>query len=320
MIAFVLSGGGPRGALQAGALQVLLEQGVRPDMLIGTSAGALNAAYLAADPTLPGAGRLTDIWRGMRKDEIYHGGMLQGLWHVLTHRDSIYCNDRMRAFLETHTPASARRFRNVAVRLYIVATDLFSGQPYIFGDDPDEPVLDALMASTAMPPALPPWKYRGRLYVDGAVAADLPLNVALERGATEIYALDTPGDASQRGQRPNIWDVASWSVASLIHQQRAHAVAICRSYPGVRLHHLLLATRERVAFDDFAKASTLIDEGRNAAAAYLESRRVAAAEQPRPQAGGWQHNLRLARERSVDLLLRRVRRVARRQPEHGTST
>ena len=149
MIAFVLSGGGPRGALQAGALQVLLEKGIRPDILVGTSAGAVNAAYLAADPTPAAAYRLGDVWRRLTKEQLFGGGVLQAAWHLLTHRDSLYCNDRLRSYFETHSPTRERFFRGLAVRLYIVATDLLTRRPYVFGEDRDEPLLDALMASSA---------------------------------------------------------------------------------------------------------------------------------------------------------------------------
>jgi NTE family protein len=297
VIAFVLSGGGPRGALQAGALQILLEKGIRPDLLVGTSAGAINAAYLAADPTLAAAHRLGDIWRRLTKDQIYAGGILRAVWHLLSHRDSIYCNDRLRALLESYSSGNTRLFRGLAVRLYIVATDLLTRQPYVFGENPEEPLLDALMASSALPPALPPWRYGGHLFVDGAVSANLPVGVAIEKGATEIYALEAREDAPVMRLRPNVIEVAVWSIETLMHQQRDREMALCEAHPGVTLHHLVLSSRQRLSFDDFGKAATLISEGRETAMAYLDTWRAAAVGRRYTLTQNWRHGLRQVKRR-----------------------
>ena len=77
MLAFVLSGGGNRGALEVGALRVLVERGIRPEMLVGTSAGAVNAAMVASDPTLEGMQRLVNAWREVTKYDVYPGNHLK---------------------------------------------------------------------------------------------------------------------------------------------------------------------------------------------------------------------------------------------------
>ncbi len=307
MIAFVLSGGGPRGALQAGALQVLFEKGIRPDMLVGTSAGAINAAYLACDPTPDGVYRLADVWRHITKDHVYGGGLLTCLRHLATHRDSFYCNDRLKAFLESHAPTKARLFKELAVRLYIVATDLLSGYPYIFGDDPEDPLLDAMMASSAMPPALPPWSYRGRVLVDGSVAANLPVGVAIEKGATEIYALDTQGEMTARRVRPNLWQVASWSIDTLVHQQVARDMAIGAAHPAVIIHHLVLLAKRQVAFDDFSQGAALIQEGREAALAQSANWQTSDAASSTPTIPAGQRGMRDLRRRLATSMVRAVR-------------
>ena len=149
MIAFVLSGGGPRGALQAGALQVLLENGIYPDILVGTSAGALNAAYLAWQPTPSAAGHLIDIWTRLTRQQIFFGGLLSACWHVLKHGDSLYCNDRLKAFVESTLPSDVHSFHDLARRLYVVATNLATGLPYIFGNDLHEPRVRGLTQGSA---------------------------------------------------------------------------------------------------------------------------------------------------------------------------
>ena len=269
MIAFVLSGGGNRGALQVGALQVLLEAGIRPEMLVGTSAGALNAAFLAVDPTPAGAHRLGEIWEQVTKEDVYPGGPSRVAWHLATHRDSLYSSENFASFLRTHTPEGVCFFRHLALPLYITAADLHSGRLYLFGEDPDESILEAILASSAIPPLFPPWPYRGSLLVDGGLAANLPVRVAVEKGATEIYALEACREAPPDRGNWNVWQVAACSINALVRQQWERDLALCAVHPEVTLCHLPLRSRHRLAFDDFGQAKALIAEGREAAKAYL---------------------------------------------------
>jgi NTE family protein len=288
MIAFVLSGGGNRGALQVGALQVLLEAGIRPELLVGTSAGAINAAFLATDPTPVGARRLADLWQRVTRHEVYPGGPLRAAWHLLTRRDSLYPNGNFKAFLEAHIPPRMRFFHQLVVPVYITATDLRSGRLYLFGEDPEEPILDAIMASAAIPPIFPPWSYRGCVLVDGGVAANLPVGVAVEKGATEIYALDVWREKPPDQGRWNVWQIAVWSIGALMRQQWDRDLALCAVHPEVTLHHLPLYTERRLAFDDFSQAAELIAAGRSAAEAYLTTWNLPAVISPDQHARGWQ--------------------------------
>jgi NTE family protein len=269
MIAFVLGGGGNRGALQAGALQALLEAGIRPELLVGASAGAINAAFLAADPTPAEARQLAELWQQVTKDDIYPGGPLRVAWHLLTHRDSLYPSHNFRAFLETHAPPDGRYFHQLAVPLYITTTDLRTGRLYLFGENPEESVLDAVMASISAPPLHPPWLHHGRLLVDGGVAANLPVGVAVEKGATEVYALEVWGGQPPRKAHWNLWETAIWSIGALMRQQWERDLALVAAHPEVTLHHLPLYTERPLRFDDFSQAAELIAEGREAAEAYL---------------------------------------------------
>ncbi|MFQ6058913.1 MAG: patatin-like phospholipase family protein [Anaerolineae bacterium] len=205
MRAFVLSGGGNRGALQVGALQVLLENGIRPEMLVGASAGAINAAFLAADPTPSGAHKLGEMWQQVTKEDVYPGGPLRVTWHLLTRRDSLYPSENFRAFLEANAPSGVHFFRQLAVHLYIVATDLATGRLYLFGEDPEESLLEAIMASIAIPPLFPPWPHRGRLLVDGGDETVLYLlitrNIAFSAVVTDSNVCLLPAGLRRAGQQ-----------------------------------------------------------------------------------------------------------------------
>ncbi len=269
MIAFVLSGGGNLGALQVGASQVLIEEGIYPDMLIGTSVGAVNAAFLACNPTLEGTHHLAGIWERIKKDNIYPGGPLRMAWHLTTQQDSLCSRKNFIAFLQRHTPKGVRAFRDMPIPLFIVATDLLTGHRYLFGEDPHEHVVDAILASTAIPPVFSPWLYRGRLLVDGGVSDNLPIAVAVEKGATEIYALDILRDGPMDDGHWNVLEVATLSLMDLIGQQRNRDLSFYSSYPGVTLHYFPLYPSKKLAFDDFNHADELITSGRDAARAYL---------------------------------------------------
>ncbi|HBY96747.1 MAG TPA: hypothetical protein DEP84_22840, partial [Chloroflexi bacterium] len=272
-----------------GALQVLLEAGIRPQLLVGSSAGALNAAFLATDPTPVGADRLGDLWRQVTKEDIYPGGLFRAVWHLLRCRDSLYSSKPFRAFLEVHIPREMRLFRQLPVALYVTAADLSTGRLYLFGEDPQESMLDALMASTAAPPLHAPVAYRGRLLVDGAVAANLPVGVALEKGATEVYALDVWGQPPRNARRWSLPEVATWSIRALMHQQWERELARCALHPEVRLYHLPLSSEGLPAFDDFSQATALIAAGRVQAEAYLAAQGLPRPEREGVHAPRWRH-------------------------------
>src|SRR5712692_4210474 len=112
-IAFVFSGGGNFGALQVGALRALLERHITPDLIIGTSAGAINAAYFAARPTLQGVDELAAVWRKVTAADVYPGTHWHTLWRVLTRRESLYPSEPLHKFLAAHLPPDVARFSDV---------------------------------------------------------------------------------------------------------------------------------------------------------------------------------------------------------------
>src|SRR3954467_5945585 len=107
MIAFVLSGGGNRGALQSGALKALLERGIFPNLIVATSVGALNGVMLAADPTVAGARRrapspavagarrLAASWPLIRRADIFPGNALTVSWRLLSGRGSLHSQENL---------------------------------------------------------------------------------------------------------------------------------------------------------------------------------------------------------------------------------
>jgi NTE family protein len=94
MIAFVLSGGGSRGAFEVGALKALISKGIQPDLLVGSSAGAVNATGVALDPTLNGVERLESLWLSMDEGDFYSRNPLLSALRLVLKRPSLHSSQR----------------------------------------------------------------------------------------------------------------------------------------------------------------------------------------------------------------------------------
>jgi NTE family protein len=199
-VTFVLSGGASRGALQVGMLQTLLDRGVAPDYIVGTSVGAFNGAYLASAPTPAGLRGLEEVWLSVRHDDVFSGGAVGVLLNLVKRHPSLYNGDGIRHLLErasTSAGFSDYNFADLTVPLAVVATNITRGQPAIFDRGP---LLPALLASSAIPAILPPVQLDGEQYVDGGLLDNVGLRVAAVRGARCIYVLDTSWEG--HAQRP----------------------------------------------------------------------------------------------------------------------
>lgn len=280
---FVLSGGGAFGALQVGALRALLEQNILPDDVIGCSVGALNAANVAREYSTSHLDQLADMWRRVTQRTVYPGGRLNVAWRVVTGRDSLHDNRSFYEFVQTTGCTPALTFGALAsARLFVTATSLRSGRLHVFGDSPGDRVLDALMASTALTPLHPPWEVNGERYVDGGTVTPLPLRVAIERGATEIYALhlhdprETPSAPYMRGVAAHI----NRAVSTMLQLQVEHDLYLAGETRRVHLHYLRLFAPFKMDATDFSHADSLMETGYAQAVEFLQPR----AKAPEPRA------------------------------------
>lgn len=194
-VAFVFSGGGPLGALQVGTLKALYEHDIRPDLVVGTSVGALNATWTAFDPTPEGCKRLESSWLKMEDNDLFPGGgRFKASWaRMLVRGNRIFENIGVRRVIETSL--GRPRFEDAQIPLAVTATDLETGAERVFstGD-----IVDPLLASTAMPGVFPPVPIDGRNYIDGGVANNVPIAPAVEMGGTTVYVMDATSHSRQR--------------------------------------------------------------------------------------------------------------------------
>jgi NTE family protein len=191
-LAIVLGGGGARGALQVGALRAILEAGYRPDILAGTSIGAGNAAVLGLrGANEQGLAALVDVYRDAAQQKILERDYLRLLLRALVRRPVTEISRRIREFYIAHGLTPELKFGDLKMdRVLIVATDLNCQGPVIYGLNPADSVLEAVLASTALPPWVTPIERDGRLLMDGGVVSNLPLEPALAAKPREIIALD----------------------------------------------------------------------------------------------------------------------------------
>src|ERR1700741_1894868 len=192
--AFVLTGGASLGALQVGMLGALYERGIRPDLLVGTSAGALNAAYIASRPhtreTIAGLAR---IWRSLRRKDVFPIHPRTLIAGLFGRRDHVAAQRRFRRLVSRHLELDW--LEQASIPLHLVAFDLLSGEEVRLCKGP---ALGAVLAASAVPGVLPPVRWGPRLLVDGGVVNNTPISHAVELGAERIYVLPTqdPTDRS----------------------------------------------------------------------------------------------------------------------------
>jgi NTE family protein len=261
-VAFVLTGGAGHGAVQVGMLQALAAAGIVPDLLVGSSAGALNAMAYGSSPTPAGLQRLVDAWRGARRGDVFPLHPSDLLPAMLGRRDHLISPLGLRNWLATHLELDV--LEHAVIPVHVVATDLATGRPVVISTGE---AVTALMASSAVPSLFPPVALDGRLLVDGSVSADTPVTQASELGARTTYVLSTravsgapfPRTAARLALYAYLQISANWS--------RDQAAARL----GSTVHVLPVPDLHGISPFDLSAADDLITAGRLATESWLTS-------------------------------------------------
>ncbi|MDJ0954775.1 MAG: patatin-like phospholipase family protein [Acidimicrobiia bacterium] len=183
--AFVLGGGGRWGAVEVGMLKALEEAGVRPDLIVGTSIGAFNGSVVAAD-TGPGAiRRLTDLWNQIAGARLLSSGAAQRLKNLAFMRPAIHSSDELREMLESVHGRDAT-IEDLEIPFQCVASSIENAAEHWFTEGP---LVEALLASSAIPVLLAPVEIGGEHFYDGGIVNSIPIDRAIELGATTVFAL-----------------------------------------------------------------------------------------------------------------------------------
>ncbi len=211
--ALVLSGGASLGAVQAGLLRAFLRVGLRPSLIVGTSVGALNGAFLAFHPDAIGGDELADIWNSLRGARIFDFNPFSVAFRLATKRQCLSSSCFLEKLVAEHLPEDD--FSRTQVPLYITATNLTRGSKVVFHEGP---ISRAILASTAIPGIFRPVEINGDQYADGAVVAHLDLETAIELGVKDILAVDLSRCADE-AQPDGVMAVLTRSVELMVRDR-----------------------------------------------------------------------------------------------------
>jgi NTE family protein len=262
--AFVLSSGANLGAVQVGVLRALVEHSIRPDLIVGCSIGAINGAALAQDPTMAGIEQLEHVWKTTDTRELMPRPWLPPPVALMRRGEAIHSRVGLHRLLDRALTATT--FADLDIPLQCVATDVYAGAEAWFHDGP---LVEALLASAAVPAMFPSVVIDGRRYLDGAVVNDVPIRRAVELGARTLYVLEV-------GPLTRSWSESSRPLGTAIEaywiarrhrfQRELDAVP-----PSVEVHLMPHGSPPRLRVSDLTHSLELMTAAHAASTAYLET-------------------------------------------------
>jgi NTE family protein len=267
--AFVLGGGGVLGAVEVGMLRALFERGITPDLVLGTSVGALNGAMVARDPSLAVIDRLTELWQAAAAGrDVYGDRPLRTVRRAVSTGTHIYSASPIRRRLVEEF--GDLTFEELPVTFQVCAASIERAAEHWFTSGR---VVDAVVASAAVPGLLPAAEVDGEHYLDGGIVNSVPLGRAVELGATRVFVLQVG-----RLDRPLTPPRRPWEVARVSFEiaRRHRFVRELSELPESVECHVLPARGTSAKDDsllgtrDFSGVQDRIDATYAATKAYLE--------------------------------------------------
>lgn len=200
--AFVLGGGGVLGATEVGMLRALLEQGITPDLVVGSSIGSVNGAFIAADPSSATVARLEELWIEVVRSGALKESPVRQAARLAKHRTHVMSPGVIPSLVREYLDVEL--IEDLPVPFQCVAAEIESARSRWFSSGPIAP---AVAASCAVPGLFAAVEIDGKHYLDGGLVHSIPVGRALELGATRIYVLHV-GRVEQPLSAPTTpWDV-----------------------------------------------------------------------------------------------------------------
>lgn len=261
------------GACEVGMLRALFERDIVPQLICGTSIGAMNGAAVAAAPTLESVDRLQETWTTLDKSEVFSGSVISGAKQLMRTRTSLQSNQPLRRLIEKMLPV--KTFEELAIPFQCVAASIERAAEHWFSEGP---LVDAILASSAVPGILPAVKLDGEHFIDGGIVNSIPIGRAIDLGAKEIYVLHVGRIERPLTAPKNPWQVGMVSFEVARRHRFARDVA---SLPkGVTAHILPSGETEQPRYDslgnlrykNFKSVVRHIKLAHEATLAYLDSR------------------------------------------------
>ncbi len=265
MVGFVLAGGASLGAIEVGMLQALYEHGIAPDLIVGTSAGALNGAYLASRPATPASAQaLGQLWREMCTLEVFPPNPLTAALGLVGEHDYLVSNAGVKRRLEAN--AQFRRMEDATIPFSVIATNVLGGEKVRISRGDAE---SAVLASAAIPGVFPSIEFEGRRLVDGGVAENTPIADAVQLGADTVYVLPTGAPCDLPASPKGAVQMLVHALTLLINQRLVQDIEQYASQ--VRLVVFPPPCPQSVPAWDFGQAAALIAAGYASAQQVLSS-------------------------------------------------
>lgn len=267
--AFVLGGGGRLGAAEVGMLSALVDAGIAPDLVLGTSIGAINGVAIAQDPTSGGVAQLRALWSDVERSGMFGGSFVDRVRHMAATRTSLHSNEPLRRLLDQ--VVGDARIEDLAVRFQCVAACIETAEATWFDRGP---VTDRVLASCAVPGLLPSVEVEGRHYLDGGVVDSIPVQRAIELGADRIFVLQVGRieEPLSVPRRPHEVALVAFEIA----RRHSFATAMSGRPEGVEVHVLPTGGSpvrfndlRQLRYRDFSDVGRRIDDAEAAATEYL---------------------------------------------------
>jgi NTE family protein len=265
--AFVLGGGGLLGAHEVGMLQALAEADIRPDLVVGTSIGALNGVLVAADP-MNAAARLSKMWQGEELRLAFSETIWGRAVRLVRSGTHLHSFESLRRLLADLLPGSD--FADLELPFQCVAAGIEDAAARWFSTGP---VVAAVMASCAVPGLLPPVEVDGRHYFDGGLVDSIPVGRAVALGASTVYVLQVGRIESPLAVPTRPWEVGL--VAFEIARRHRFHEEMSSLPENVRVHVLptggdrLAPGRSQFRYRDRSRVGLSIERAYAASAGYL---------------------------------------------------
>jgi NTE family protein len=263
-LALVMGGGASLGATQVGMLRSLIERGVRPDLLVGTSVGALNAAFMGQRFDVDQLDKLQEIWSDVTREHIFPGVNFLSLARMISgNRRYLASRKGLEELTETYLPA---KHADLEIPTTVLASDMLSGEKVLLSDGD---LRKHVMISASIPLVFEPFDYDGRTLSDGGVVSNVPVLPARQLGARSMIVLD-PGYPCALDRLPrDLLGVVLHIITLMIRHQSYGALHFLAD--DTQVVYLPPPCPLDVAPHDFSRSAELFDAGYRTAENFLDA-------------------------------------------------
>jgi NTE family protein len=268
-VAFVLGGGGVLGAVEVGMLRALFEYGIAPDLIVGTSVGAVNGVLVAADPGPQVTARLVALWASDEARAVFGDSAPRKLARIARAGTHLHSAQPLREMLHRELGVGCT-FADLVIPFQCCAASIERAAEVWFCSGP---LVEAVVASASVPGLLPPVAIDGQHYIDGGVVNSIPVGRAVELGASTVFVLQVGRIDRPLSAPRHALDVAR--VAFEVSRRHRYAREMAAVPTSVQVHVLPTGggsprDDSPLAYRDLGAAMRRITQAYDATVAYLK--------------------------------------------------